>query len=192
MPRDGSMNEKRRAMSSRCGWFPQGGAFRSATLLVRRAGMAVTPGFRHRAFLGEGGFTLIEVMVAIAILVIGIVAVGVVIGSNSGLPAISRSNSISTATMLAQERLEQIRNVQYTASPPPAGVDQITTANFPNEGYGAIAGFPDFRRTVTIQNGVPAAATKTITVQVFFQPVRESGIGPEESVAVATIIAQRP
>ena len=160
--------------------------------LFPRAGKAVTRGLRPPAFLGEGGFTLVEVLVAIAILVVGIVAVAVATGSNSGLPAISRSNSISTAIFLAQERLEQIRNAQYTATPPPAGVDQITTANFPNEAYGAIAGFPGFRRTVTMQNGVPAPATKTITVQVFFQPVRERGIGPEESVAVATIIAQRP
>jgi len=146
-----------------------------------------------RALLGDKGFTLMEVLVAIAILAVGIMAVAVATGSNSGAPAISRSSSISTATFLAQERLEQIKNALYTASPPPAGVDQITTANFPSEGYGAIAGFSGFRRTVTIQPGVPAPGTmKTITVEVFFQPVRERGLGPEESVRVTTIIAQRP
>ena len=122
-----------------------------------------------------------------AVLAVGMVAVSVATTSNSGLPAISQSNSISTATFLARERLEQIKNARYTA-----GVDEITTTNFPNEGYGAIAGFLSFRRTVTIQNGVPDPATKTITVQAFFRPVSEQGLGPEMGVAQATIIAQRP
>lgn len=150
------------------------------------------------ALFREGGFTLVEALIAIALLTIGIVGVGAALtlqaggvssSSSVGLAAINRANYISTGTMLAQARLEEIKNAQYTATGP---VDQITAANFPNEGYGAIANFTNFRRTVTIQNGVPVAATKTITVQVFFRPPVESGLGQEQSVQLVTIIAQRP
>lgn len=149
-----------------------------------------------RALLREGGFTLAEVLIAMAIFTIGIVGVGAALNlqaggvagsADVGLAAITRGNLLSTGTMLAQERLEQIKNALYTAT-----VDQITAANFPNEAYGAIAGFPGFRRTVTIQDGVPGPGMKTITVQVFFQPVRESGLGPEQNIVLGTIIARRP
>lgn len=143
----------------------------------------------------ERGFTLIEVLVAIALLTIGIVGAGAALalqsgvssGAAYGLAAVSRGDYFSTATMLAQAKLEEVKNAQYTAA-----VDQITAANFPDEAYGAIANYANFRRTVTIQNGVPVAATKTITAQVFFRPPRESGLGQEEGVRLVTIIAQRP
>lgn len=144
----------------------------------------------------EGGFTLIEVMVAIALLTIGILGIAATVGVQSrgvasgvafGQAAVSRANSIATATMLAQARLEEIKNAQYTAS-----ADQITTANFPDEAYGAISGYTGYRRTVAIASSTPVAGAKTITVQVFFQPLLETGIGQEEGVNLTTIIAQRP
>lgn len=144
--------------------------------------------------LREEGFSLAEILVSMLILAIAIVGAGAAIqigglssGASFGLGTITRGNLLSTATMLAQERIEQIKNVQYTAT-----VDQITAANFPNEPYGAITSFPGFRRTVTIQDGVPGPGMKTITTQVFFQPVRESGLGPEQNIALGTIIARRP
>lgn len=152
-------------------------------------------GLVRRALLREEGFTLIEALIAIALLTIGIVGVGAALtiqgglssGASFGLAAVTRANYISTALMLAQARVEEIKNAQYTAT---GTVDQITAANFPNEA--TIAGYPNFRRTVVIQNGAPAAAMKTITVQVFYKPPRETGIGQEESVQLVTIIAQRP
>lgn len=146
---------------------------------------------------GERGFTLAEVLIAIALLTIGIVGVGAALtfqtnalsgGSTVGLAAIARANYVSTATMLAQERIEQIKNARYTSN---GNVDEITAANFPNEAYGDITNYPNFKRTVTIQNTTPGAAMKTITVQVSFRPIAESGLGQEESVQLVTIIAQR-
>jgi prepilin-type N-terminal cleavage/methylation domain-containing protein len=144
----------------------------------------------------EEGFTLVEVLVAIALLTIGILGItaaagvqsrGVASGAAFGQAAVSRANSIATATMLAQARIEEIKNAQYTAS-----ADQITAANFPDQAYGAISGFTGFRRTVTIANSTPAAGMKTLTVQVFFRPILETGTGQEEGVSLVTIIAQRP
>lgn len=145
----------------------------------------------------ERGFTLAESLVAIALLTIAVVGVGGALavqsgglarGTAVGLAAVSRANYVGTATLLAQERLEQVKNAQYTATP---NIDQITAANFPNEAYGAIAGYTNFRRSVTIQTGVPAAATKTVTVQVFYRPPVESGLAQEESVQLTTIVARR-
>ena len=147
----------------------------------------------------EAGFTLVEVLVAISLLMIGILGIGLAFsasgglatGDNIGLAAVSRANSYSTATELAQDRLEQIKNATYNASGP---TDQITAANFPDEAYGSIAGYSLFRRTVSIQPDVPDpnSKMKTITVQVFFTPQYGTRIGQEENVQVATIIARRP
>ena len=145
----------------------------------------------------EAGFTLVEVLVAISLLMIGILGIGLALsasgglasGDNVGIAAVSRANSYSTATELAQDRLEQIKNATYKANPL---TDEITAANFPAEAYGSIAGYTGFRRTVSIQDATPAAAMKTVTVQVFFTPQYGTRIGTEENVQVATIIAQRP
>lgn len=158
--------------------------------------MTATRPLIRRVLPPESGFSLVEVILAMALLAMGILGVGVALtaqsgglsfGSSFGLAAITRGNYLSTATMLAQGKLEEIKNAQYTAS-----VDEITQANFPNEAYGAIASYPGFRRAVTIQNGAPSVGLKTTTVQVFFRPPRESGLGQEEGVQLVTIIARRP
>ncbi len=158
----------------------------------------------RRALFREEGFTLVEVLIAIALLTIGIVGVGAALvfqagglssASSFGLAAITRANYISTATMLAQERLEQLKGLQYTVGPP--AVDQFgpdpIPAGFPDEAIGSIQGFPNFARQVRVQTGFPAAGMKTITVNVFFVPPRDVGLAPQqEAVPLVTYIAQRP
>src|SRR5712691_2659795 len=82
----------------------------------------------------EGGFTLLEVLVALALLTIAIFGVGLTLSGsggvggqvNFGLAAVTRANSYSTATELGQARIEEIKNATYAASPLPAGTDGIT------------------------------------------------------------------
>ena len=147
----------------------------------------------------NGGFTLVEVLAAMAILTIGVLGIGLALsasngiagGTDFGLAAVSRANSYSTATELAQAKLEEVKNSQYCLRCSSVGgpADQITSTNFGPEAYGDIGGYPGFRRAVTIQN---VAGTKTITVQVFFTPQYQTRRGREEVVQVSTIIAQRP
>ncbi len=139
----------------------------------------------------QRGFTLVEILIAIALLTVGVLGVGVVLVAQSGISGgadfgnavIVRGNNYSTATTLAQSRIEEMKA---------AGYAQVTPANFANEGYGAIVGYPAYRRNVTIQTNVPDASTKTVTIDVFFRPQRVGGLGPEESVRLATVLGVRP
>lgn len=152
-----------------------------------------------RARAQERGFTLIEVLLAIAILTIGVIGVGATlavttsgIGSSItfGQVAVTRGHYISAATMLAQERMEQVKRLtwdsttnQFNANPP---------TGFADEGYDTITNYGNFRRQVRVTANTPDTNMNTITVTVFFRPPRESGVANEESVTIGTIIARRP
>jgi prepilin-type N-terminal cleavage/methylation domain-containing protein len=143
------------------------------------------------------GFTLIEALVALVILTIAVLGISVAVGVQSGgtakslsfgLGAISRAGSLSTATFLAQDRLEQVKRVQYKVgaadpfapgNPPPGFADESP-----------VNGFPNFNRQVRVVAG-PAAATRRVTVTVFFNASGDDGIH-QESVAVSTLMAARP
>ena len=132
-----------------------------------------------------------------SLLTIALAGIGVAVASQArggvaggvafGLAAVTRGHYVSTATMLAQARMEEVKNATYTAS-----TDQITTGNFPTEDYGSITNYTLFKRTVTIQADSPASAMKTITVTVYYKPPKESGLLQEENLSLVTIIARRP
>jgi prepilin-type N-terminal cleavage/methylation domain-containing protein len=154
---------------------------------------------------GERGFTLAEVLIAIALLTIGVVGVAVAVGLQSGLAssmtsghaAVTRGHYLSAATMLAQERLEQVKRLQWTLGPPENDQFLPLDANgsppgFADEDLGVIAGFPSFSRQVRVVNNEPAGASmKTVTVTVTFRLPMETKIS-QESVALSTLIAARP
>jgi type IV pilus assembly protein PilV len=62
----------------------------------------------------ERGFTLAEILVAAVIIAVGIVGLAVVMPL-AGY-GIQQGNQMSTATFLAQQRLEQVRNTTWTCS----------------------------------------------------------------------------
>ena len=65
----------------------------------------------HRRLRQEAGFGLLELLMAMTILNIGILAV--VAAFNSGIVALRRSGSISTATVLADKQMELYRALTY-------------------------------------------------------------------------------
>lgn len=148
----------------------------------------------------QRGFTLAEVLVAIAILTIALLGyagalamqngTGIAAGMEVGQAAVGRGRYVSTAAFLAQERLEQIKRLVYEV-----GTDQIgfgtPPAALPHQDYGTIDGYPDFRREVVVENGVPAANMKLVTVTVRFRRFTPEG-RREESSALRTILAERP
>ena len=136
----------------------------------------------------QSGYTLVELMVALLLLVVALM------GLASAFPisrvTVQYGSAASTAVSLGRQTLEGMRNRRYSEL-----TDEITTANFPSQGYGAIPGFGSFRRTVTIEDGVPEATctpppgtpcTKRVTVTVFFR----DDAGLERSVAVRTIFVR--
>jgi len=106
----------------------------------------------------ENGFTLVEVMIAVMVLAIAFLAMyqmqAMAVRGNE------TANQVTIATVLAQDKMEEIRNTNY---------DDVTNLNFPTENYGMVPNFPQFRREVAVtENG----RVKTVRVTVLWKVVR--------------------
>jgi type IV pilus assembly protein PilV len=119
----------------------------------------------------DDGFTLIEVMIGMVILTI--VSLGLMSLTVSTIRGSTFSRQMTTATTLAQDRIEQIKRLSY--------VNANTVA--PTENYGTITNFPGFRRETLVENDTPAPNVKTVTVSVSW------GSGTH-TVTSKTILAQ--
>lgn len=107
---------------------------------------------------GEKGFTLIEVMVAIIILSVGL------LGMASLTTGIIRGNKLSNdqsiATTLAQDKMEDVKDLGYKGMP---STDTTTT-----QGYNSITGFGAYKRVTQTVVDSPAAGMKTITITTYW------------------------
>ena len=168
----------------------------------------------RRLVSNQRGMTLAEVLVALPIITIGLLAL------LSAIPlstyAIQDGSQTSTATFLANQRLEQVRSAQWTAlCPAAAAVDQLgvsasSTAappNFADESPLA-APYAAYSRQVRIQNAVvsniicagsimdPASTygSRRITVTITYTPLSATGtnaVTGSRSVVVNMLVAQR-
>jgi Tfp pilus assembly protein PilV len=68
-----------------------------------------------RAFRDERGITLAEILVATVVISIGLVGLAMVIPLSSY--GVHEGNALSTATFLAEQKLEEIRNASWTSVP---------------------------------------------------------------------------
>jgi prepilin-type N-terminal cleavage/methylation domain-containing protein len=167
------------------------------------------PRRRITAAADQRGLTLPEIIVAMAILTIGLVGVagalvvasgGVAGGISRGQGAIEHGYAVSTATLLAQDWVEQIRRLVPTGyrcgtacggSMTPIDTIGNPPAGFSAQAFGDITGYPNFSRSVTVTANSPAANMKTVTVTVRYK--YSSGAGMiEEGLGISTIIAARP
>lgn len=159
----------------------------------------------------ERGITVTEVLIAAAILGLGLVALMGVVPVASY--AIQDGNQTSTATFLAQQRLEQVRNASWTAAddcvglsagaapaPSPAGSCGATVVTFPDET--PVAGFPQYARRVRISECEAAhqakcgtianPAMRLVTVTVSYRPISAAGgSNANTSVTIEWLVAQR-
>jgi type IV pilus assembly protein PilV len=121
----------------------------------------------------EGGFTLTEVLIAMVVLSIGLLGLSAMMIAASGSLAFGKK--LTTATILAQETIEAIKNTPYTS---------VITANYSPEDYQTIPGHAQFKRVVTISAG-PLHNAKTVLVTTSWQ--RQASSEPY-SVTLRTII----
>jgi len=162
--------------------------------------------------------TVVEVVIALGVITVGLLAL--IATMPRATSVIAASNLRTTAAFLAQQRLEQIKNVQWTAAP---AIDNLGGAassgtapvgQWADEGYDTIvipsgsgnASYASFRRQVRITDcsvlacsGIPTGTAsintlRQVTVTVFFRPL--TGVGTvsadEESLQIVTLIARRP
>ena len=121
------------------------------------------------------GFTLVEVLVAILILTVGLLGmaaltVGIIKGNKL-------SSDLTTATTLAQDKMEDLRRLGYSGTP---AADDTNT-----EAYGTISDYARYKRVTETDVDSPAADMKTITVTAYWQdPIKE------HSVELKTILAK--
>jgi prepilin-type N-terminal cleavage/methylation domain-containing protein len=165
----------------------------------------------RRLISSSRGMTLAEVLVALPIITIGLLAL------LSAIPlstyAIQDGSQTSTATFLANQRLEQVRSAQWTAKCPPVldqlGVSASSTAappNFVDESPMA-APYTGYTRQVRITDSTPSTTAcnaagvitgtygiRRVTVTVTYKPLSATGtnaVTASRSVVVNMQVAQR-
>ncbi len=155
----------------------------------------------HRSGLAERGATLPEVLIAAAILAVALAALAGVIPTAAY--GIQEGAQLSTATFLAEQRMEQVRNATWRkphpAAPAVAVVPAVDTlglspsrATAPVGGDGAVtfpdetplpAPYSDYWRAVRIAacdvppgcGGIVDRALRQITVTVGYRPITAAG-----------------
>ena len=158
----------------------------------------------------DRGITVAEVLVAAAILAIGLAALMSVVPVASY--AVQDGSQTSTATFLAQQRLEQVRNAAWNAvsdciglspnatsapAPFPVGTCGATLVTYPDEA--TVSGFAQYARTVRITDcGVTPCGTVTspamrlVMVTVTYRPLSAAGgSNSNTSVILEWLVAQR-
>jgi type II secretory pathway pseudopilin PulG len=141
------------------------------------------------AFTRESGLTLVEIIVAAA--VIGLGLVGVVAGFLYAVGGIEAGRQQTTAVFLAEQRMEQLKAAALT------NLLNVTTATYPAEGYGSVSNnghaTPSYRRTVTIVDAPAGLAdTKLVEVWVFYRPVVGFGVlATERGVRLSALLTAR-
>ena len=135
-----------------------------ASKLLASAAKKMIPIKRAR---NRRGFTLIEIMVAVTLLSIGLLGMaGLTVGIMRGN---TLSNRVTTATALAQARMEDLKRVGYSGASASA------------EDYNAISGYPLYKRDTVIDVDTPELGMKTVTITVSWD-------SDASSIAVETIL----
>ena len=115
----------------------------------------------------NSGFTLIEVLIAMVILSVGLLGTAALI---TGIINSNKlSNRITTATVLAQDKMEEIKGAGYAG----AATETRTFLPSPDDNY---------EREVTVVDDSPSANMRTVTVTVYWES--------SKSASLQTILAE--
>jgi prepilin-type N-terminal cleavage/methylation domain-containing protein len=145
----------------------------------------------HTGMAGERGVTLIEIVVAVAVIAIGLVGLTVVIPVSSA--GVQEGGQLSTAAFLAEQMVERARAATWSAEPPvdclgvsggdaaplpaEATCHGARTSSFPDEADG-VQGHEGYRRTVRVAActtasdcaGLTGDGLRRVVVTVHYSP----------------------
>jgi prepilin-type N-terminal cleavage/methylation domain-containing protein len=171
--------------------------------------------------LDERGLTLAEILVALAVLGLGLVGLAVVIPVSSY--GVQEGNQLSTATFLGEQMIERARAAAWTSTPdvdclgvsagnaapvPVAPSTCVGSANptltqFPDEttaGVG-VSGYRQYTRIVRVSTctvaspcaGVASGSMRLVTVTVTYTPLTSSGGASTvpKTVRIEWLVAQK-
>lgn len=151
---------------------------------------------RSQSRRGQAGFTLAEILVACAIISVGLIAVSA--GFGYGVDGVEAGRQQSTAIFLAEQRIEQAKELAVRK----ANLADLTAANLPsNENYGYSGTLPGapagYWRTTTITTDLTGAGAlgtpgARVDVTVYYRPVTGRGVlTTERSVRLSIFLANR-
>jgi prepilin-type N-terminal cleavage/methylation domain-containing protein len=135
----------------------------------------------------ERGMTLTELLMAVFIITIGLTAIAA--GMQLATSSINVGQQETTASFLAEQKLENIKAFALNVTNAAQGFDNVTSANFPAEAYNSIATYGSYRRATTISN--PSLTVKVVVVNVFYFPVGVASTSAERQVTLSTMLRQR-
>jgi len=146
----------------------------------RVQGLVQSAGRVRCLLANDSGFSFIDVMLALVVLTIGVLALGdlSIISSKAN----TSSKGLATASSLAETKLEAIKNTTYASIANEAAVQFDQSGNSPSPGYTG----PIFTRTVTVTPNSPLTNTTTVTVTVKWQDSQNQ----THTLPMATVIAQ--
>lgn len=104
---------------------------------------------------GQQGFSLVELLIAILLLMVGFLAVFSVLWSSTQAGRFSRD--MTTAASLGQEMLERANSLSYSSLPATAGFVNYTAAS---------VSAPGFTREWQVIDNSPVAGVKTVQAKV--------------------------
>ena len=163
-----------------------------------------------RPFADQRGMTVPEILAAVVVIMVALVALASAIPLSAY--GIQEGSQLTTATFLANQRLEQVKRKQWTLKPVVDDVGVSASATAAPQKAGAITTFPDespvaapytqFTRTVRITDcgigagcgGVVHAGQRQVTVTVSYRPLTGQGqaaAGTTKSAIVSLVVAQR-
>ena len=161
-------------------------------------------------FVDQRGMTVPEILAAVVVIMVALVALASAIPLSAY--GIQEGSQLTTATFLANQRLEQVKLKAWTALPAADAVGLSASATAAPQKAGGITTFPDespvaapytqFTRTVRIIDcgtgagcgGVVHAGQRQVTVTVSYRPLTGQGqaaAGTTKSAIVTLVVAKR-
>lgn len=129
----------------------------------------------------EGGFGLVELLIAMALTTVGILAV--VAGFSSGFGAINKAGKASTAATLADQQMENFRRMGYSAV---ADIAPATPVGPDGETYWIETVVDEMCPDETTPVGTPG--TCTLSGGVAARPVRRATVTVRDGSATARVL----